>query len=77
MNPKLRFKAAFSSYTSAFALLGALYVFLEFAGSLQLVSGVLTTCYDLSGGVRPDVPCDQSATASACCGKGWGKKRLH
>jgi len=38
----------------------------------QPASAILTTCYDASGAVRPDVPCYQDAVNSACCGQGWG-----
>ncbi len=39
---------------------------------IQPVSAVLTTCYDPSGNVRGDVPCNQGAVQSPCCADGWG-----
>jgi hypothetical protein len=39
--------------------------------SAKPAQGVLTTCYDPSGGERTDSPCFPDATSSACCATGW------
>ena len=50
-----------------------LCIWLLILNYIHPASAILTTCYDPSGNVRPDVPCRQDAVASACCGINWSK----
>jgi hypothetical protein len=67
-----RRQATISPGLPRFAFPFLVCVFLVIFNAANPVRAVLTTCYDPSGGERPDKPCFPDAVASFCCATDWG-----